>query len=260
MFVAGCVVTLWRGQKSDSQTKRMERKRQTEKARRQEMNERLDELATVSLCCTNWLCVYGNSSRGVEQGLRSGARPRPCRLVTTAQPSLPVSMKPTPSQVLDKVELPDAADTDTASMDKSKENHRVHLLSRAIRSLKRLRHAYDCRTAEVMKYALKMQHQGMESMSAPTQAPTPVNSNAMAMQADGGVGGTSSIPHGVTRDAEGGANGTGEYVTMMVMVPIMVPKVRRRRKRRRRCCCLCTTHTRMCPVSALPRDPSPSPR
>lgn len=106
---------------ADSTSKRMERKRQTEKMRRQEMNDRLDEL----------------------------------------------------SQVLDLVELPrqgsqlpseessgegcGATSSCSIAGQSGEKSHRVQLLTRAIQSLKNLRYAYDLRTAEVMKLAIKTQ-------------------------------------------------------------------------------------------------------
>jgi len=175
-------------EKAEVHSKRMERKRQTEKMRRQEMNDRLDELA----------------------------------------------------QVLELVELPEQGPPAAPGEvhDKSKENHRVQLLTRAIRCLKNLRYSYDCRTAEVMKLALKMQRQGMQEASeaamtstadaAPATSAQPATDAASTASTWGDASGGPHVPRSFVSTKSGEiselSTADEDCVPMMLMMPIMVPK------------------------------------
>ena len=121
-------------------SKRMERKRRTEKMRRQEMNDRRDELARVidmveipgqvgvrvcahararvcvCFCCTCWRVYTDFFDVPLRRVRHTHAHPHPHPHVVSQA----------------KGELESGAD-------KSKENHRVHLLTRAIACLKSLR-------------------------------------------------------------------------------------------------------------------------
>eukprot|EP00617_Octactis_speculum_P009785 CAMPEP_0185776840 /NCGR_PEP_ID=MMETSP1174-20130828/87278_1 /TAXON_ID=35687 /ORGANISM="Dictyocha speculum, Strain CCMP1381" /LENGTH=283 /DNA_ID=CAMNT_0028464991 /DNA_START=311 /DNA_END=1162 /DNA_ORIENTATION=+ len=173
---------------------RMERKRRTEKMRRQEINDRLDELA----------------------------------------------------QVLQQVEIPTQTETSrptagsstSRNNDKSKESHRVQLLNRAIACLKDLRYAYDCRTAELMKLALKMQQQGLQHEAyahqhAPVNQPPsssagsdPASSQALNQSQQRNT--TDTSPPTTTVQSSGvegeGKREDSTYVPMVMMMPIWLPK------------------------------------
>ena len=134
------------GAASNATTSRMERKRKLEKQRRMEMNERLDELARVLDLVE--LPITPGRGRGMEVGGAGG-----------------VGGTSGDADSGNALNGGDSTGGSNGSVTEDKSNNRVNLLARTIQALKNLRHSYDCRTAEVMKLALKMQHGSMQQAS-----------------------------------------------------------------------------------------------
>ena len=189
---------------------RVERKRLTEKARRAEMNERLDELAQacISIIILPFLVVH--------------------TLLEITSALL--------IQVLDEVELPPnsgegggkrrrcegsstgkccgGAFADCSGLEVAratgKETQRTALLARAAEQLKCLRLAYDRRTSEVMRLAVELQA---------AKAAAPLHPTAPSVK---------SAPSAVLSAAPAAAQiqgAAGHNEMMMMAMPIWVPKV-----------------------------------
>lgn len=165
---------------------RMERKRSLEKLRRQEINERLEELTQV---------------------LQQVEIP-PCRTDRGRGASSSSSALEEERQV-----------------DKSKESHRVQLLQRAIKCLKNLRFSYDSRTAELMKLYLKMQQYSSDTVSAgSTVADNKSVSRELRPAGRNREPHQSYLDAYNFAEPSQEMRATNDYERVMMMIPIWLPK------------------------------------